>query len=528
MPPLIATLVFAIGIAGLFYLDRHNSTHTSKALWLPVTWLLIAGSRSVSAWLGTGPRMEILGQLPESSLLDQLVAGTLVLSGVIVLIRRRRDVTGLLKASWPIVLYFSFCLVSLLWSDFPGWGFKRWVRGLGDLVMVLIVVTDAQPTAALRRLFSRPGFVLLPASILLIKYYPEVGRGFSAWGGDAIFNIGVTTNKNALGCLALVVALGTLWQVIELLRDKEQPNRTRRLLAQRTLLAFGIELLFTAHSATSGASFALGAGVMVATALPFFRVRPAAVHALVLVILLASGLTILVGAKAEVVKAMGRNEDLTGRTEIWEIVIPMVNPIGGAGFETFWLGPRVARVFAMVQGGRGLSAANEAHNGYIEVYLNLGCLGVGFIALILGHGYRKAVSAFRRDSALGALLVSYVLTAATYNIGEAGFRMLSLSWFFLLLSVLSASRAIRVGKTPSKSGGGTRRPSPGNSDVLDLNLTWVGAVASSDSEDNIPITGTSEHFRRESRVGISERVEDAGAYPPLRSTGSDTRLRSPS
>jgi exopolysaccharide production protein ExoQ len=448
VPPQIATVLFAVGIAGLFWLDRDGSVRVSKALWLPVIWLSINGSRSVSAWLGMGAPMEVPGQLPEASLLDQLVAGTLMLLGAIVLSRRRKDVTGLLKAGWPIVVYFSFCLVSLLWSDFPGWGFKRWVRALGDLVMVLIVVTDAQPTAALRRLLSRVGLVLLPASVLLIKYYPYLGRGFGEFG-DEIVNTGVTQNKNSLGALVFVVALGTLWQVIELLRDKKQPNRNRRLLAQGTLLYFGISLLFTAHSATSGASFTLGAGLMLAIALPFFRTRPAAVHALVVAVLLTGILAVLLGGQAEAMKAMGRNPDLTGRTEIWRIVIPMVpNSIVGAGFETFWCGPRVAKFYAR---HGGISMTNEAHNGYIETYLNLGWLGVALILLILGHGYGRAVSALRWDRALGALLLAYVVTAVTYNIGEAGFRMLSLSWFFLLSSIVAASRATSVARRARRS-----------------------------------------------------------------------------
>ncbi len=199
MPPQIATVLFAVGIAGLFWLDRDDSVRTSKALWLPVIWLSISGSRSLSGWLGMGMPEEVAGQLPATSLLDQLVAATLMLLGAIVLIRRGRDVTSLLKANWPIVLYFSFCLVSLVWSDFPGWGFKRWVRALGDLIMVLIVATEAQPTAALRRLFSRVGFVLLPASVLLIKYYPGLGQGWDTWGLRTF--TGVTTNKNVLGNL---------------------------------------------------------------------------------------------------------------------------------------------------------------------------------------------------------------------------------------------------------------------------------------------------------------------------------------
>jgi exopolysaccharide production protein ExoQ len=447
MSSTLALWIFIAGAAGLFYLDRDKSERTSKALWVPLIWLSIAGSRPVSAWLGMGVPKEIPGQLPESSLLDQLVAGALMLLGVIVLLRRRRDVLRLLKASWPIVLYFSFCLVSLLWSDFPSWGFKRWVRALGDLVMVLVIATEVRPTAAFRRLFSRVGFVLLPASVLLIKYFPQLGWGFGEYGERAF--TGVTTDKNVLGDLVFLTGLGALWQVFSLLPDREQPNRRRRLLAQCILLVFAINLLMTAHCATAVGCSVLGAGLLLAISLPFTRRRPAAVHVLVLAILLGGGLTELLGGRAAVTEALGRKPDLTGRTEVWRIVISMApSPIGGAGFETFWLGPRVAKIFAELGGPQ---RTNEAHNGYIEVYLNLGCLGLGLIALILGQGYHKAVSAFRRDPALGGLLVVYVVTAVTFNVTEAGFRMLGLEWFFLLLSIVAASRVISLAETAPDS-----------------------------------------------------------------------------
>jgi exopolysaccharide production protein ExoQ len=444
MSPTLALWIFIAGAAGLFYLDRDKSARTSKALWLPVIWLSIAGSRSPFVWFGMGVAADIPGQLPQSSLPDQLLAGSLMFLGLVVLLRRGKAATSLLKTNWPIVVYFTFCLLSLAWSDFPLWGLKRWFRALGDVIMVLIVLTDAQPIAALKRLLSRVGFVLLPASVLLIRYYPGLGSGWDPWGQAQTFT-GVTTNKNVLGNLAYLIGLGALWQILSFVRDKENPDRKRHLLAQCTLLAFGIYLLSTAHCATATASFILGAGLVLATSRPLFRRRPAAVHALVLAIVLVGGLTELLGGRAAITGALGRKPDLTGRTEIWRIVIPMApNPIGGAGFETFWVGPRVARIYQLVG---GLDATNESHNGYIEVYVNLGLLGLGFIALILGQGYRRAVSAFRRDPALGGLLVAYVATAATYNISEAGFRMFGLEWFFLLLAIVAANRIASLAET---------------------------------------------------------------------------------
>jgi O-antigen ligase len=447
MPPQIATVLFVAGIAGLFWFDRDRSVRTSKALWLPVMWLVIAITGSIASWVGMGAPREIAGQIPESSPLDQLIAASLMLLAVIVLVRRGREVTSLLKAGWPITLYFAFCLLSLVWSDFPAWGFKRWVRALGDLAMVLIIATDAQPIAALKRLIIRLGFVLLPVSVLLIRYYPSLGLGWDEYGFRTFQ--GVTSNKNALGNLVYVVGLGALWQFLAFVRAKENPDRRRHLLAQGILLAFCINLLYTAQCATGTACFILGTALMLVLSLSLFRRSPAAVHALVLTLALVGGVGYLLGAKAAVTEALGRKPDF-GRAAIWEVVIPMApNPIGGAGFETFWVGPRVAEVARRVN---GYSMTNEAHNGYIEAYLNLGVLGLGFIAVLFGQGYLKAVSLFRRDPALGGLLMAYFVTAVTFNITEAGFRMLSLEWFFLLLSIVMVNRAISLPETAPEAG----------------------------------------------------------------------------
>jgi len=444
MSPRIATFVFATAVLGLFALDRERKVRTSKALWLPVVWLWIVGSRPASSWLGLGA---MTSSVSEGSPFDAGVFAALLGAGIIVLISRRSRTSAYLKTNWPILIYFAYCLLSVLWSDFSDIAFKRWTKAIGDLAMVLIVVTDPNPTAALRRLLSRVGFILLPASVLLIKYFGDLGRAFDPWGSLAI--TGVTQDKNLLGVITMVLSLGTAWRVLTLLRDKSAPNRGRHLLAQGTLLAFGVALLVMAHSATSGACFALGTGLMLATGLPVIGRRPAAVHVLVLMIALAGGFTMLAGGDADVVHAMGRKTDFTGRTAIWKAVIPMApNPVVGAGFESFWLGPRLQRLWHIFP----VIRPNEAHDGYIEVYLNLGCVGVGLIALILMTGYWRAVAAFRRDPALGGLMLAYVAAAAIYSVTEAGFRLLDPIWIFLLLAVVAAGGIA--------SGAGKRTPQP--------------------------------------------------------------------
>src|SRR5260370_32626145 len=162
-----------------------------------------------------------------------------------------------------------------------------------------------------------------------------LGRGYDPDGNP--MNTGVTTNKNSLGLIVFIVSLGALWNVRALLIDKEAPNRDRRLVAQVTLLAFGLALLEMAHSATSVACFILGGGLMLATSLPVIRNRPGRVRALCLVIVLAGGLSMLFGGQSVVSNAMGRGDKMSGRTDIWAAAIAAAgNPIIGTGFESFW------------------------------------------------------------------------------------------------------------------------------------------------------------------------------------------------
>jgi exopolysaccharide production protein ExoQ len=443
-----ALLICAAGTTGLFYLDRDRSVQPSKALWLPVIWLLIVGSRPVSAWLGIllgsgpidAPAVVVGGNLNaelDGSPVDAFVFMVLLAASIAVLLRRWRRTRGLLKANLPILIYFTYCLLSIFWSPFPEVAFKRWTKGVGDLAMVLVVLTDTEPVAALRHLFSRAGFVLLPASILLIRY-SAIGRSFTPDGSP--MNTGVADNKNTLGLIAFVITLGATWSFLSVPRTKREPDRARHLVARGSLVAFGVAVLAMAHSATSDACFILGAALIFMTYLPFIRRRPGRVHALTLVILLCGGMTMLVGGETGVVNALGRDTTLTGRTEIWQDVIPMCpNPVVGAGFESFWSGYG-ANVH--VPGLSKYMTLNEAHNGYIEVYLNLGWVGVGLIVLILISGYRRACAAFQRSPEIGSLMLVYIATAAIYSITEAGFRILTPSWIFLLLAVIASSGTI--------------------------------------------------------------------------------------
>lgn len=204
----------------------------------------------------------------------------------------------------------------------------------------------------------------------------------------------------------------------------------------------GLALLGMAHSSTSLACFLLGSGVMLAAHLRAIRRRPSRVHLLCLAVALVGVFGMVFEGTGGIANTLGRESTFSGRTEIWAALISAAsNPIIGAGFESFWNSPNVLifqRTLNLAHWYRP-ERYNEAHNGYLEVYVNLGWLGVCLIVLILATGYSRACKTFGRDRELGSLMLAYVICGAIYSITEAGFRTLNAMWIFMLLAVVSVS-----------------------------------------------------------------------------------------
>ena len=437
MAPSIAALLFAAGIVWLNYLDRDRESRTSPAVWLAVIWVFIGASRMISQWLQTGPVLVTSEQVLEGSPIDRAILSVLEIATLLVLVFRWRRTGHLLSQNRVVLLFFFYCLLSVLWSDFPLVAFKRWTKALGNFSIVLLVLTDLYPLAAMKRLFARVAFLLVPISVLVIKYYPEYGRGYLHFSWE-VFYSGASLDKNGLGALCLVCGLASLWQFAEAYRDKQRYNRRGSLLAHGIILVMAIWLLCLANSSTALACLAVGS---VAYLISTKSGKVSTVHAFTAV-LLAIGVfcTIFPDAYGSLVRSLGRAPDLTGRTDIWRYALGIhINPLLGTGFETFWLGPRADFVSS-----KFIFRVNQAHNGYLETYLNLGWIGVTLLGAQFLVGYRNIVRGVRHNAPSATFLFALLVIAAAYNMTEAALKVMHPVWISFLFAVTAVPMAAQV------------------------------------------------------------------------------------
>jgi len=422
----VALGFYVVLIFSLFYLD-HGKSKTSLWLWLPVIWMALACSRSVGQWLEIGKPIESSEQIADGSPLDRVIYTVLFLIGCAILVSRSRRVKVILSRNISILLFFGFCLFSLLWSDFADIAFKRWVKALGDFVMVLIVLSEKDVESALQTLLARLAYILVPLSVLFIKYFPEIGKGYGKWDGQSLY-IGDATNKNTLGAICLFLGLATLWRFIGAYKEKD----SRLLVASGIILVMVGWLFNMANSMTGLSCFAFGCVILFASYMGVFKKRPAALHLLIAGVIAFAISVLFLGANPELLSMIGRNPTLTDRTEIWSIVLPLQpDALLGAGFESFWLGPRLNKIWGVYSWH-----PEEAHKGYIEIFLNLGWVGVLLLGVVLWRGYKKAIAAYRRNAPAANLMLSFFIVGLVYNFTEAAFfRMMTPAWVFLLFSL---------------------------------------------------------------------------------------------
>ena len=436
MPPPIAAVVCLL-FSGYLYWDELRQPNRQRISWAPFVWMFLAGSRFASYWVNLGGPVTRRGY-DEGSPVDRAVFFALIIWGAIVLSRRRINWGKLLVENKLLVLYLLYCLSSIFWTDQPFVLAKRWVKDLGNPIMALVLLTEQKPWEAVGTTLKRLSFLILPLSVLFIKYYPELGRGYTPNGSPMYTGVG--NQKNDLGLSCLMTGMYFAWKLLDRPSGWQALTRGQRATLL-VLIGSLIWLLHMANSQTSNACLVVATAVLALARIPSIASRPSRI----LPFVAAAGLTYVAlqatfDINQQVLDLMGRDETLTNRTSVWESVRKQAgSPIVGTGFMSFWSPARATAVTADLG-----AIINQAHNGYLEQYLNLGSIGVAFVIALMLLTLWRIWPQLDADARPALLRLCILIAAALYNYTEASFYGINNMWVLLLVASMQTCGAVPV------------------------------------------------------------------------------------
>ena len=141
-------------------------------------------------------------------------------------------------------------------------------------------------------------------------------------------------------------------------------------------------------------------------------------------------------------KALNRDPSLTGRTQIWAMAGPamMKFPILGHGYDAFWTGMQGEALDIRIGNGW---LVPSAHNGFLDLGLNLGLLGLFVFLCIWVMSIRRAIEFIRLEPGpIGLWPISFLCFFTLHNLTESSLFARPLSLSSLLFAVITASLAV--------------------------------------------------------------------------------------
>lgn len=321
----------------------------------------------------------------EAAPLVQLIGALLGLYAGLGLLLQRRAFARILGLYWPVLLPVALAVLSLAWSEDP----ELTTRRAGSLVLTTAFAFWLALRFTPDRFFTilvTACLALIALNFLVIRIDPLTGihqvRDLHDRGHAGSWR-GLFGHKNDFGRLmALCVCILYASLLI---------GASQRLW--RLLLAGGVALgLYLIVKSNSSQSL-----LMVAVILPsltlLVMMRRMSAGARAALMLLGVPFAVISALSVQIIfvsvlGVLGKDTTLTGRTTIWEGVLVSMQDmmLFGGGYGAGWsvVGPGLLALTGFDVG--------HAHNGYLDLAVDVGFFGLGLVLVLFGW---VAVLAFR-------------------------------------------------------------------------------------------------------------------------------------
>lgn len=341
----------------------------------------------------------------------------------------RRSGLGQLRVSLPLLALVGWAGLSAFWSVDR----TPTVTGVGLMCLAAAVGVLLAAGRGLNDLLDVSAWacVLVLVGCWLAAFLaPHVA--FSSDINDAGALRGLFVQKNALGyfcAFALVTFSCRLWAV-----------SARRWFWFLAVLATVATIARSWSGTSAVASTAVLTMACVLALVARLRRPVGLVFSALIAGIFYAGLTLLRDPQV-IIGAVGKDATLTGRTEIWDVVIVAITerPWQGYGWAALWRpgSPTTEELWA-----RGGFAFYHSHNGYLDVAAQLGIVGAALafgalVYLLICAAHRH----LRQPSAANMWPVLLIALVLIYNATEVvGFK--NLTWVTLVAVAVTQQKGI--------------------------------------------------------------------------------------
>jgi O-antigen ligase len=316
-----------------------------------------------------------------------------------------------LVRAWPawiivgglVILVFA----SKYWSIDPAVTLRRTIAmAIASAFAVYLGAAFRGPH--LPRVLMHAGLVMAVGSLVMIFANPTLGIHQT---DNAGLWRGLWYEKNQMGMIMVASAIAAAACLAS-------PD-PRRLLPGLTL-ALSVLLVLATQSKTSLLCLLVGLGA-VATLWSMRRGGPAFAIVVVWIGVVVGGAAaeLWFTDAAEVLRALGKDPSLTGRTEIWESVMRRVaeRPMTGYGYAAFWTLDSVPADIVQAETGW---PAPSAHNGWMDLLVQLGWPGTVFVAVVVAlAGLAAAIRMGGQGVREGRFSIAYLPAFLVLSLSES-------------------------------------------------------------------------------------------------------------
>jgi exopolysaccharide production protein ExoQ len=329
-------------------------------------------------------------QIPLST---QVIESGVYLCVSILVLARWRRVAIAARSNWPLLGLVALSLLSIAWSIDSSLTLRRSVA-LFLSTLLGIYLGERFTTEQLAQLLAQAMCFMMVSAVVLYFVAPSYVIDYSSYGGAWR---GLSVKKNSFGAyMAMAVVLFLLIRF-----------RHFRWL-RYAVLALSVVLLLLSRSATSLLCCAIAILLLPLWGLTRIGGKQRFLVYTLVPAALFIAIYFLLSNAQQIFLILGRDPTFTGRTQLWGLVVSAIkkHPIAGYGYGAFWSGMS-GEAMEVYIASKWLPTA--AHNGYLELGLSFGIIGLPLLLWLIIHSLRLATTYLREHKgALAFWPISYI------------------------------------------------------------------------------------------------------------------------